>query len=54
MLSESDFITRVLRLKSANLRRKHCFSLFALAGDEAPQAAEGIYQAIQDVCGWWP
>jgi hypothetical protein len=28
--------------------------ILALAGDEAPQAAEGIYQAIQEVCGWWP
>jgi hypothetical protein len=28
--------------------------ILALAGDEAPQTAEGIYQAIQDVCGWWP
>ncbi|MEZ4684058.1 MAG: hypothetical protein R2932_58605 [Caldilineaceae bacterium] len=28
--------------------------ILALAGDEAPQAAEGIYHAIQEVCGWWP
>lgn len=28
--------------------------LLALAGDEAPQAAEGIFHAIQDVCAWWP
>lgn len=28
--------------------------LLAFAGDEAPQAAEGIYHAIQEVCGWWP
>ena len=28
--------------------------ILALAGDEAPQAAEGIYHAVQEVCGWWP
>ena len=28
--------------------------ILALAGDEAPQAAEGIYHAIQEVCEWWP
>jgi hypothetical protein len=28
--------------------------LLALAGDEAAPAAEGIYHAIQEVCGWWP
>lgn len=28
--------------------------ILALAGDEAPQAAEGIYYAIQEVCEWWP
>ena len=28
--------------------------ILALASDEAPQAAEGIYQAIEEVCGWWP
>jgi hypothetical protein len=28
--------------------------ILALAGDKAPQAAEGIYHAIQEVCGWWP
>lgn len=28
-------------------------STFALAGDEALQAAEGIYQVIQEVYGWW-
>ena len=28
--------------------------ILALAGDEAPQAAEGIYHAIQEVCAWWP
>lgn len=26
----------------------------ALAGDEASQAAEGIFHAIQEVCAWWP
>ena len=28
--------------------------ILALAGDEARQAAEGIYHAIQEVCAWWP
>ncbi|MEZ4862975.1 MAG: ATP-binding protein [Caldilineaceae bacterium] len=28
--------------------------ILALAGDEAPQASEGIYHAIQEVCVWWP
>jgi len=28
--------------------------ILALAGDEAPQAAAGIYHAIQEVCAWWP
>jgi len=28
--------------------------ILALAGDEAPQAAEGIYHAIEEVCAWWP
>jgi len=28
--------------------------ILALAGDEAPQAAEGIFHAIQEVCAWWP
>ncbi len=28
--------------------------VLALAGDEAPQAAEGIYHAIQEICAWWP
>ena len=28
--------------------------ILALAGDEAPEAAEGIFHAIQEVCGWWP
>ena len=26
----------------------------ALADEEAPQAATGISQALQEVCGWWP
>ena len=28
--------------------------ILAMAGDEAPEAAEGIYHAIQEVCVWWP
>jgi len=28
--------------------------ILALADEEAPQAATGIFQALQDVCGWWP
>ena len=30
------------------------FFILALADNEAPQAAEGIYHAIQEVCEWWP
>ena len=26
----------------------------ALADEEAPQAATGIFHALQDVCAWWP
>lgn len=28
--------------------------ILALADEEAPQAATGIFQALQDVCAWWP
>ncbi len=28
--------------------------ILSLAGDEGPQAAKGIYHAIQEVCEWWP
>ena len=28
--------------------------ILAIAGDEAPQAADDIYSAIQEVCEWWP
>jgi len=27
--------------------------VLALAGDEAPQAATGIFQALRDVYAWW-
>jgi hypothetical protein len=26
----------------------------ALAGDDAPEVAAGIFHAIQEVCAWWP